>query len=454
MLHPRAFLPLLAGVAFAIAGCSSATTPTSQLPEPARPLHRSSHRHSTTIPIAHIVLMIQENRSFDNLFATFPGANGATQGTLHNGKVVPLKEGDLVSRDISHMYATYLTDYDGGKMDGFDLSKLGGQPAGQYPYRYVNPTDIQPYWTLAQQYVLADAMFQTQGSGSFTAHQDLIAGGTAIDANDSLIDDPSAPNWSCNAPPSTTTSLITTSGQYLLNQGPFPCLTYPSGTMRDLLDAAGVSWKYYAPTYKNRSVGVLWNAFAAIDAVRNGPEWHANISLPQTNVLRDISSGTLPKLAWVIPNSQASDHPWTLRGHDDGPAWVATVVNAIGSSNYWNSTAIIIVWDDWGGFYDHVPPPFFDNAGGLGFRVPMLVVSPYALAGTVAHTQYEFGSILKFIEETFGLGSLGTTDARATSIGNVFNYLQTPIPFTPIPAARSRAYFLHQPADDHPVDTE
>ncbi|MBV8117177.1 MAG: hypothetical protein JOZ01_04325, partial [Candidatus Eremiobacteraeota bacterium] len=128
MLHPRAFLPLLAGVAFAIAGCSSATTPTSQLPEPARPLHRSSHRHSTTIPIAHIVLMIQENRSFDNLFATFPGANGATQGTLHNGKVVPLKVGGLVSRDISHMYATYLTDYDGGKMDGFDLSKLGGQP--------------------------------------------------------------------------------------------------------------------------------------------------------------------------------------------------------------------------------------------------------------------------------------------------------------------------------------
>jgi phospholipase C len=157
--------------------------------------------------------------------------------------------------------------------------------------------------------------------------------------------------------------------------------------MRDLMDARGVSWKYYAPAYTKRTVGVLWNAFAAIDAVRNGPEWATNISTPQTNILSDVSSGNLPMVSWVIPDSHDSDHPWSSHGVDDGPAWVATVVNAIGSSKYWDSTAIVILWDDWGGFYDHEPPAFLDDAGGLGFRVPMLVVSPYVSAGTVAHTQ-------------------------------------------------------------------
>ena len=307
---------------------------------------------------------------------------------------------------------------------------------------------------MAQQYVLADHLFQTQGSGSFIAHQDLIAGGTAINSTQSLIDDPSTSPWGCTAPPSTTTSLITVQGQYLAGQGPYPCLTYPTGTLRDLLDLHGVTWKYYAPPYKTRTVGVLWNAFAAIDAVYKGPEWSTNISTPETNILSDVAGGTLPMLSWVIPNSQDSDHPWSGHGVDDGPSWVAQVVNAIGESSYWDSTAIVIVWDDWGGFYDHVPPAFIDHAGGLGFRVPMIVISPYVSPGTISHTQYEFGSILKFIEGRFNLGSLGTTDQRATSIGGLLHLKRNPIPFTPIPSNRSREYFLHQPPDYEPIDTE
>ena len=112
------------------------------------------------------------------------------------------------------------------------------------------------------------------------------------------------------------------------------------------------------------------------------------------------------------------------------------------------------MWDDWGGFYDHRSPPFFDNAGGLGFRVPMLVISPYVPAGTIAHTQYEFGSILKFAEQTFGLGSMGTTDVRATSIGNIFNFKQKARAFKVIPAPHDREYFLHRPPSYEPVDTE
>jgi phospholipase C len=452
MKLPRALPSALMAALFGLSGCANGAG--TAMP-PSHSDAASARARKGTATIQHIVVIVQENRSFDNLFATFPGADGTTQGTLHNGKIIPLKKHALVALDINHNYGTYLTDYDGGKMDGFDLSHIdGNNPAGKYPYQYVDPTQIQPYWTLAQQYVLADHMFQTQGSGSFTAHQDLIAGGTAINSTESLIDDPSLPNWGCNAPPSTATSLITTAGQFLLDQGPYPCLTYRTGTMRDLLNARGVSWKYYAPPYKTRTIGVMWNAFAAIDAVRNGPDWAAHISTPQTNILTDVTSGNLPAVSWVIPDSKDSDHPWSAKGVDNGPSWVAQVVNAIGTSNYWNSTAIVILWDDWGGFYDHVPPPFLDNAGGLGFRVPAIVVSPYVAAGTVAHTQYEFGSVLKFIEGTFGLGSLGTTDVRATSLGNLINLSQPPIPFMPVPAKRSREYFLHRAPDYDPVDTE
>lgn len=135
---------------------------------------------------------------------------------------------------------------------------------------------------------------------------------------------------------------------------------------------------------------------------------------------------------------------------------MASVVNAIGKSSYWDSTAIIILWDDWGGFYDHVSPPQLDYEG-LGFRVPMIIVSPYAKKGYVAHTQYEFGSILKFVETTFGLPSLGTTDVRAHNITDAFNFSQKPRPFVtikPLDRTHDRAYFLRRPPSNTPVDTE
>ena len=434
--------------ALVLASCSAGTTtPNAVIP--------SGLLAAKSTKIAHIVVLVQENRSFDNLFATFPGANGATQGRLHNGDIVQLKKRPLAANDIGHTYPLYLTAYDNGKMDGFDLETYDRQQlVGKYPYQYVDPSQIAPYWTLAKQYALADEFFQTQGSGSFTAHQDLIAGTTQIDPTDSLVDDPSFPSWGCNAPQSTVTSLITTSGQYLFDQGPYPCITYPTGTLRDLLDAAGVSWKYYAPPYKSGTVGVMWNAFAAIPAVRNGPEWQTNISTPETNVIADVQNGELPALSWVIPSSHDSDHPWKAHGVDLGPQWVASVVNAIGESSYWNSTAIVVVWDDWGGFYDHVPPPFLDHAGGLGFRVPAIVIAPYVRKGTISHTQYEFGSILKFIEQTFALGSLGTTDSRANSISDIFHFGMQPRAFHPIPSSLGPRYFLRQKPDYTPVDTE
>jgi phospholipase C len=449
--------------AFAFVACSGGGTPGMATPPAALPSLRGKP-HGGSGQIQHVVIMIQENRSFDNFFATYPGADGTTSGyylkLMPNGHRkqarVALVKGTLAGYDVDHNYKTYLKDYDGGNMDGFNLARFNGNtPAGLYPYQYVDPKQIQPYWTLAGQYALADEMFQTQGSGSFTAHQDLIAGATEIDWHYSLVDYPSnSKNWGCGAAPSTKTSLLKRNGEYLFDKGPFPCLSYPTGTLRDLLDAAGVSWKYYAPRYQSNTSGALWNAFAAIAAVKNGPEWNTNVSMPETNIFNDITNAQLPAVSWVIPSQVDSDHPQTLNGKYDGPSWIASVVNAIGTSSYWRSTAIIVVWDDWGGWYDHRTPPFLDQKGGLGFRVPMLVVSPFVPAGTIAHTQYEFGSILKFVEENFGLGSLGTTDVRAASIGNIFKFTMKARRFQVVKSEHSREYFLHQPPSDAPVDTQ
>ena len=399
----------------------------------------------------HVVIMIQENRTFDNLFATFPGADGTKSGELHDGTRIPLQKSDLESQaSPGNGYQNWLRDYNHGRMNGFDLVPVGMNP-GRYVYQYVDPAKIQPYWSLAKQYALADHMFQTQGSGSFTAHQDLIAGGTAIDPSFSLIDFPTQRPWGCDAPAGTVTSLITKDNQYLPNEGPFPCLKYR--TLRDLLDAKGLSWRYYTPQLAQNFGGELWNAFDAIQAVRHGSEWGTNVSWPESNVFKDIANDSLPAVSWVIPDFQNSDHPGD--GSDTGPSWVAQVVNAIGKSPAWNSTAIVIVWDDWGGWYDHVAPPATRTYGGLGFRVPMIVVSPYARRGYITHNQYEFGSIVKLVEDNWSLPRLGTTDTRAADfIQDVFDFSRSPRAFVPIAAPFSRTYFEHQRPSNRPVDTE
>jgi phospholipase C len=412
---------------------------------------RPSPLPKATSPLQHIVIMIQENRSFDNFFATYPGADGTTTGKTHTGQTVQLKEVGLVSTDIDHRWQAFVTEYRHGKMNGFDLIHLGalggGDPAGLYVYQYVKPSDIQPYWTMAQRYALADHLFETESSGSFVGHQDLIAGSTAINRYRSLVNYPTNTPWGCDAPHDTKTSLLTHQRRLLKDAGPFPCLDYP--TLRDSLDAGSVSWKYYAPPFT--TIGDIWTAFDAIRAVRYGSEWKANISSPETNVFKDISSGKLPAVSWVIPDFANSDHPG--HGVTGGPSWVAQVVNAIGKSPMWKSTAVVVVWDDWGGFYDHVAPPQLDSQG-LGFRVPMLVISPYAKKGYVSHTPYEFGSILKFVEDNWALPRIGSTDERATSIVDVFDFSQPPRKFWPIPAALPQSYFLRRRPSYLPPDTE
>jgi phospholipase C len=465
---PRAFFAASIA-ALGIVSCAggSATTTGNGVPQELSPASGSG----SSSYVQHVVVVIQENRTFDNLFATFPGADGTTQGRmkLPSGgyTYVPLQQSNLIETcDFGHSYKGFLKDYDGGMMDGFDLEGGGKKcpgPTGTLTYQYIDPSQIAPYWDIAQQYVLADHMFATQGSGSFTAHQDLIAGGTTINTEmtKTLVDFPSAKPWGCDAPhhdPMTATSLLVAkimdpALRYRRHRGPFPCFEY--STLRDLLDAKGVSWKYYSPPLMG--TGKFWSAFDAIQAVRYGREWRTNVDGTNT-FFRDVAKDKLPAVSWIVPDLINSDHPGAMS--DTGPSWVASIVNAVGQSPYWNSTAIVIVWDDWGGFYDHVPPPFQDRWGGLGFRVPMMVVSPYAREATpsqpgyVSHTQYEFGGILKFIEGVWGLGTLGRTDERAASIVDCFDFTQPPRSFTAIPSKYSRAYFEHQRPSYQPVDTE
>jgi phospholipase C len=438
---------------------------------------RSDSRKSGTIPISHVIIMIQENRSFNNLFATFPGADGTTKGK--KGKnTITLKQENLVwPCDFGHSRSGYLKDYDGGKMDGFYLEGGGkgskcSPLAGRNPYQYVNPAQITPYWAIAGQYVLADQMFQTQGSGSFTGHQDLIRGGTTFDSalSEALVDFPTGTPWGCDAPPGTRTSMLLWTGSKMEGPrpGPSPCTNQFPGsgsyykTLADLLDAKSLTWKYYTPSMGG--AGALWNAFDMISSVRNGPEWSTNIITPEKKIFGDIRNGKLATVSWVIPDAPFSDHPGPGSG-SGGPSWVASVVNAIGLSPYWGSTAIIITWDDWGGFYDQVPPPpigsqQFDHWGGLGFRVPMMIVSPYAREavpskpGYISHTQYEFGSIIKFVEDIWSLGNLNTTDTRANSIIDSFDFSQPPRTFTKIPSSFSRGHFEHLPPSNLPIDSE
>lgn len=490
-------------IAAGIVACSSGGT----AGIPAQVEGATARRLSST-PIRHVIIVIQENRSFDDLFATFPGANGATTGlaepmpptiatycrqnhqpVITKPTSVPLTEVSSLlgkgfrknfdwDQDLSHDYRHgYLGDCDaGGKgtkshpsasnpcaMNGFDLSFSGADGSGSndnphptctYTYQYVDPKSIQPYWDMAKQYVLADNVFQTQGSLSFTAHQALIAGGTALNDHESVIDDPTYWPWGCDAPPGVTTYLLTTSGEYH-DKGPRPCFSY--ATIRDRLDAKAISWKFYAVKVEGGNAGI-WSAFDAIKAVRHDKQqWGTNVNWPDTNIFRDIAKGTLPAVSWITPDGLNSDHPAeATKNHvaeDHGPSWVASIVNAVGESRYWQSSAIVVLWDDWGGFFDHVPPPSYDVQGGMGFRIPLIIISPYVRAH-VEHTQYETASILTFIEKNWALKPMGVPDSRATSIGTAFDFNQKPRTFQKIPSVYSKAYFLHQRPSGLSPDTE
>jgi len=337
-------------------------------------------------------------------------------------------------------------------------------PPAHAQFMFVNPAEVQPYFQMAEQYTFADRMFQTNQGPSFPAHQFIISGTSAPTASspEFAAENPSASPAGCFAPASETVAVIDASGVESSLQ--YPCFEHP--TLTDLLNGKGLSWRYYT----SAGAGSIWTAPNAIQHMCGpdapppnataciGADWVSNVVLPTAQnpvpVLSDIANGQLPAVSWVIPDGQASDHALATDG--SGPSWVAAIVNAIGHSQYWSNTAIFITWDDWGGWYDHVSPRLVNDGVSwgsgyvYGFRVPLMVVSPYARPGHISHVIHDFGSILKYVEENFGLPTLGYADTPADDLSDCFNYSQTPIAFETIPAPLPAEHFLNDkrpPAD-------
>ncbi len=363
--------------------------------------------------IKHIVYIVQENRSFDSLFSGFPNADGATRGFANNIPI-PLMPGTLRERwDLDHEHSSFVGQDNGGLVNGFYQGYYHG--ATNHAYAFAPLTEVQPYWDLAKQYALADRFFQPISGPSYSSHLYIIAGQTG-----GVVDMPSSTG--CDADPATSMPLLEENDDE--EPGPYSCLSVP--TLGDLLDYNGDSWHYYL-TWGNG----LWDPYSSFRAIGTSGEYNEKVLSPSTRFITDLQAGTLSDFTWVIPDDRSSDHPGPKASSIAGPQWVSSVVNAIGASKFWNDTAIFIIWDDWGGFFDHVAPPKIDRYG-YGFRVPLIVVSPYARRSYVSHDGHEFGGVLRFAEEDLGLQSLNAGDARSSDLLDMFDFTQTPQPYVPV----------------------
>ncbi|MBV8197218.1 MAG: hypothetical protein JO263_03715 [Candidatus Eremiobacteraeota bacterium] len=442
----------LGGVAaLLLAGCASSAPPAAPFLGPTP----SGGSQTGAGKIQHVVYIIQENRSFDNLFEGYPGADTVSRGKISNGTSVPLQPLGLeASYDIDHSAQAMFAACRGkGKlpgsecrMDGFNLEKAYFWPPSiQYAeYVYVPLSESKPYFDMAHRWVIADRMFASQLDESFAAHQYVIAAqaGSSVNLPYTL--------WGCGG---NRFDVVATITQHRNPNGPSerPCFDYQ--TLGDELDAAHLTWRFYTSKYASPSSGSgsSWSGYQAVKHIYEGPDWK-NVVTPQKNFLTDVPSGTLADFTWITPICVNSDH--VNCGGGFGPSWVAALVNTIGHSKFWNTTAIFVQWDDWGGLYDHVAPPYEDYEG-LGFRVPLLVISPYAKANYVSHVQYETGSVLRFAEDLFGLGHLAAADARATSpAADCFDFGQRPRKFVAIKAPKGRNFFLNQAEDRRIPDAQ
>ncbi|HEY6450337.1 MAG TPA: alkaline phosphatase family protein [Candidatus Cybelea sp.] len=416
------------------------------------------HHHGSSGKIQHVVIIIQENRSFNNLFYGFPGATTATYGYNTSGQKITLQPVDLkTSWDVDHSSTAFFDSCNGTgsipgtkcRMNGFD--KEGWQcgtagfsscPNSNPPYSYVPNSETKPYFDMGEQYVVADHMYPSNlDESSFVSHQYIIAA-----QSEAAVNFPSI--WGCQGGSS---NIIYEIGPQRQVPDGHEEVCFSNTSLGQEADKAGVSWAYYAVSLSG-SFSDVWSAYQANKYVYSGSDWSKDVISPPSQFLTDVSNGKLRQITWITPTYANSDHAGG--NTTNGPSWVASLVNVIGQSKYWDSTAIFIFWDDPGGWFDPEPPPYKDY-DGLGIRVPLIIVSPYAKQGYVSHVQYEHGSILRFVEDQFGLGRLSATDTRATSPEkDCFNFTKPPRKFQAIPAVLGKDYFLRQPPDNRLPDNQ
>jgi phospholipase C len=457
----------------------------------------------------HVIVIVQENRTPDNLFQGLclpPYGNrkacgsGVGQfdiqgyGYDRSGNKVPLAPVPLGNPyDPPHNHGTFETMCNPNRVTFYPCSRNTKLPTAGCPakcsFEFVDPRTtptIYPYLYMAQNFGWANRMFQTNQGPSAPAHQFLFAGTSAPSAADDaaavFVAENALSGLGCLEPLDAVYLMIDPARaplEFHLVNNPQGTTCFSHETMASLLERNQHHWRYYAVgSAKTHVSPSLWTAPNWIQEICQpnstftactGTEWLKNVDLDPADVLRDLQKCKLTDMVWVIPRGQNSDHP-TSTG---GPAWVANVVNAVSNSPcidhvngasvpYWKDTAIVVTWDDWGGFYDHVLPPFLSppNQGQgdyqLGFRVPLIFISAYTTPIIDSTNQYDFGSILRFAEANFGMrqGALGFADQRSTTdLRAFYDFLLPPKKFL-IPTAVPASFFLNDTRPPEPPDTD
>jgi phospholipase C len=441
--------------------------------------------------IQHVIVIMQENRSFDSYFGTYPGANGIPAGVcvpdpLNGGCVAPFHDPNDKNYGGPHGHGAFTGDLDGGKLDGFvGEAEQGSKCSSTEPdcspctegssaqcidaMGYHDAREIPNYWTYAQDFVLQDDMFEPNSSWSWPEHLFEVSGWSAsCTEKGQWSENPLSCVSAVEGPPDPDPGLSGKPDPYM---GP-DSISLPWTDITYLLHKHNVSWHYYvfegnepdceddeamtcAPVKQGPKTPGIWNPLVDfLDVKEDGQMGNVQSLNNFYTAVHDTSACGLPQVSWVVPNSVVSEHPPALVSK--GQAYVTTLINSIMRSPCWDSSAIFLSWDDWGGFYDHVVPPVIDGEG-YGFRVPGLVISPYAKAGYIDHQQLSHDSYLKFIEDDFLEGERlnpktdGRPDSRpdvreeAPGLGNLesdFDFSQSPrapliLPTNPAPGPAS-----------------
>ncbi len=424
--------------------------------------------------IKHVVVIVQENRTFDNLFGglahpgsggpqAFPGADAVFPAdAAAQMQPLPLeKVGAYGSHDAwqcvnQTAYGPRFSFAAWYNVDRLDPKHLlppvcRTPPAGNnYDFfRYVPAAERSIYWEIARTYALGDRFFAATSTASYPGHQYIVAGAASFSNRGKVetVADQPAPGGGCfdTGYGSYSTPVLGPNGfstPLPLTDNAGEC--YARATYGDTLGAAHVSWLHYTTT--GQTSGHPFDGFMNIAAWYQATQTPPPSSQPKaslfpttTRILTDVETIGLPQFAWVKPPCiKQSDHPGA--GGRNGPNWVGTVINAIGASKDWNSTVVFVIWDDWGGFYDHVvpPTPAPGDPMGRGVRIPFLVISPYlAKRGEVVHTAGDPGSIMKFVDDLYGAQPLTDFDRDAADLTGYFDFSSNAIahPFVPIAGA-------------------
>ena len=428
-----------------------------QSPEPGGNQNGSPSRSpetppNTDSPIQHVIFLVKENRSFDHYFGTYPGAEGATQGgtiedcgatTFQDGPVVDLKPAPIVTpHDLGHAFAPGLYAINGGKMNGFNCVSLGEDLLG---YTQYSRETLPVYWSYADRFVLADHFFTSMYGPTFPEHLYTVAAQsygivdnkTTTNVEGNYCDDETefTKRFPIEDLTDADVSKIMALEEDITSEVPDQLIriaAYWESTrtcinmkvLPDQLERAGITWRYYA------NADSWMNALQAVRHVRFGPLWD-KVQPPET-FLEDLEAGELPAVSWLIPpEGSPNEHPGTGNNICLGQNWTVEYLNAVMRSDYWASTAIVMVWDDFGGFYDHVAPPHYDVMG-LGPRTPALIISPWTKrgdnpdGGSIDSTVYEFSSVLRFIEDLHGLKPMTDRDRQADPLTGAFDFSQEP----------------------------